>query len=91
MDWAAYVELAFEEIRRAGAASPQVARRLRAALDDLLEVVPPERRGPLEEQRSKLDAAVEEALGDERDIGLNTSPDGQGMGRAAGRGSDRAR
>jgi uncharacterized membrane protein len=85
MDWAAYVELAFEEIRRAGAASPQVARRLRSALDDLLTVAPAERRPPLEEQRAKLDAAAEEALGDEREVDLNTSADGQGIGRAAGR------
>ncbi len=34
MDWAGHVDLAFEEIRRAGATSPQVARRLAAALDD---------------------------------------------------------
>lgn len=85
MDWAAYVELAFEEIRRAGAASPQVARRLRSALDDLLAVAPPERRPPLEEQRSLLDAAAAEALGDDREVDLNTSSDGQGIGRAAGR------
>ena len=85
MDWAAYVELAFEEIRRAGAASPQVARRLRSALDDLLAVAPAGRRPPLEEQRSKLDAAAAEALGDDREVDLNTSSDGQGIGRAAGR------
>ena len=36
MTWEAYVHLAFDEIRQAGADSPQVARRLRAALDDLL-------------------------------------------------------
>jgi hypothetical protein len=64
-----------------------VARRLRSALDDLLTVVPPDRRGPLEEQQSKLDAAAEEALDDDRDVDLNTSSDGQGIGRAASRSS----
>ena len=44
MDWDAYVHLAFDEIRLAGARSPQVSRRLIAALEDLLEVAPPERR-----------------------------------------------
>ena len=32
MDWDAYVHLAFDEIRIAGATSPQVSRRLTAAL-----------------------------------------------------------
>ena len=36
MDWDAYVHLAFDEIRLAGAGSPQVSRRLQAALEDLL-------------------------------------------------------
>jgi uncharacterized membrane protein len=85
MDWAAYVQLAFEEIRRAGAASPQVARRLRSAFDDLLTVVPADRREPLDEQRAKLDAAAEGALDDERDVELDASADGQGIGRAASR------
>jgi uncharacterized membrane protein len=35
MAWDDYVHLAFDEIRMAGAQSPQVVRRLRAALEDL--------------------------------------------------------
>jgi uncharacterized membrane protein len=35
MSWDAYVHLAFEEIRMAGSGSPQVTRRLKAALEDL--------------------------------------------------------
>jgi uncharacterized membrane protein len=84
MDWEAYVELAFEEIRRAGAASPQVSRRLRSAIGDLLTVVPEDRRAPLEEQLSKLQAATEEALSDERDVEVNAGADGQGVGRKSG-------
>ncbi len=84
MDWPGYVELAFEEIRRAGAASPQVARRLRSAIDDLLTVAPADRRAPLEEQLSKLQAGIEEALGDQREVDVNTGTDGQGLGRRAG-------
>ncbi len=45
MDWDAYVHLAFDEIRLAGAASPQVTRRIAAALDDLATVVSPARQG----------------------------------------------
>ena len=44
MSWDAYVHLAFDEIRLAGAHSPQVSRRLVAALGDLLEMAPVERR-----------------------------------------------
>ena len=90
MDWPAYVELAFEEIRRAGAASPQVARRLRSAIDDLVAVVPPERRPPLEEQASKLDRAMQHALDDDRDVNVNASGDGQGIGRGARRSAARS-
>jgi uncharacterized membrane protein len=44
MDWEAYVALAFDEIRIAGASSPQVTRRLAAALDDLIASLPPDER-----------------------------------------------
>ena len=47
------------KIRLAGAQSPQVARRLRAALDDLLDVAPAERRPVLEQQRGLLHQAVD--------------------------------
>src|SRR4029453_14153679 len=47
MDWDAYVHFAFDEIRLAGATSPQIARRLRAALDDLLDIAPAPRPPPL--------------------------------------------
>ena len=43
MDWDAFLHLAFDEIRLAGARSPQVTRRMVAALADLETVVPPER------------------------------------------------
>jgi uncharacterized membrane protein len=59
MSWQDYVNLAFDEIRLAGAASPQVARRLRAALEDLLTVAPPERQKALQEQLELLQSAVQ--------------------------------
>ncbi len=40
MSWEAYVHLAFDEIRLAGAGSPQVTRRLKAALTDLRSIAP---------------------------------------------------
>ena len=51
MTWENYVHLAFDEIRMAGAGSPQVSRRLVAALMDLRRVALPERIEVLDEQR----------------------------------------
>ena len=82
MDWDAYVRLAFVEIRQAGARSPQVSRRLAAALDDLLELAPPERRAVLHEERESLAraAAGEDPL--DSDVELRVQPDRQGLGQA---------
>src|SRR5512138_285782 len=58
MSWDDYVHLAFDEIRLAGAGSPQVARRMRAALEDLLTIAPPDRRSALKQQLDLLEAGV---------------------------------
>ena len=79
-DWDGLVHLAFDEVRLAGAESPPVTRRLRAALDDLLTVAPPERRRALEEQLDLLSASTESAGGDHRDVAFARHPDGQGIG-----------
>ena len=84
MDWDAYVHLAFDEIRLAGFESPQVSRRLVAALHDLLDVVPRERRPVLEEQLELLEEAVRQVPRDERDLDMALTPDAQGIGVAAG-------
>ncbi|USQ76569.1 DUF2254 domain-containing protein [Ornithinimicrobium cryptoxanthini] len=84
MDWQAYVRLSFEELRLFGAGSPQVARRMRAALEDLLDYAPRDRHGPLLEQLSQLDDSVAEAYPHERDVTLARRADAQGLGVAAG-------
>jgi uncharacterized membrane protein len=81
--WEGYVKLAFEELTLAGAGSPQVTRRLFAALDDLLATAPPDRRPPLERQRELLAAAVEDAYGDWRQAAAAQVPDIQGIGSGA--------
>jgi uncharacterized membrane protein len=86
MSWEAYVHLAFDEIRLAGVPSPQVSRRLTAALDDLLEVAPPERRPVLERQLKLLRDALEETGEMESDRTFALAPDAQGIGVAAGDG-----
>jgi len=83
MTWKAYVHLAFDEIRQAGADSPQVARRLRAALDDLVSYAPVKRRSVLFDQLALLDQAINERV-PERERGAYVEADRQGIGVAAG-------
>ncbi len=85
MSWEAYVHLAFDEIRMVGAGSPQVARRLRAALTDLKSIAPTDRVEVLDLQLELLGAATEAALGDERDIQMAGEEDPAGIGVVAGR------
>jgi len=84
MSWEAYVRLAFDEIRIAGAGSPQVVRRLHAALTDLKNVAPPERVTVLDEQLEFLAAATDTAMDDERDARMALRDDREGIGAAAG-------
>jgi uncharacterized membrane protein len=94
MSWDDYVHLAFDEIRQAGAESPQVARRLRAALDDLMLAAPADRRAILVEQQRLLDRAVEDRVpeqerafhlgGDRLGIGVAADPDGERAHRGLG-------
>jgi uncharacterized membrane protein len=80
MSWEGYVRLSFDELRLAGAGSPQVARRLRAALEDLKTVASPERRPPLDRQLHLLDEAVRRAYTDNADVDAALIPDMQGIG-----------
>jgi uncharacterized membrane protein len=80
MSWEGYVRLAFDELRLVGAGSPQVARRLRAALEDLRTVAPPERRPPLDRQLKLLDDGVRRAFEDDADVDAALVPDMQGIG-----------
>jgi uncharacterized membrane protein len=84
MDWDAFVNLAFDEIRMAGAQSPQVTRRLTEVLDDLETVAPPERLPALQRQRELLLAAVGETVVDDRDAAFALVADRQGIGVTAG-------
>jgi uncharacterized membrane protein len=84
MDWDAYVHLAFDEIRLAGAGSPQVARRLRAALEDLASIAPPERMLVLRDQLDRLGSLIDLTASDERDANEASRPDRQGIGVRAG-------
>jgi uncharacterized membrane protein len=80
LDWSGFVRLSFDEIRLAGARSPQVTRRLRAALQDLLSVAPPDRHEPLQRQLNLLDAGVHESFDQDEDEAAMSYPDAQGIG-----------
>ena len=80
MTWEEYVHLAFDEIRIAGAGSPQVARRLHAALEDLLTVAPPDRKQSLQEQLHSLLAGAQDELTEERDRLYSSRSDRSGIG-----------
>ena len=56
--WDDLVMLSFEEILFYGREDLQVTRRMRAALDDLLAVVPPHRRAPLISLRHRLESTT---------------------------------
>jgi uncharacterized membrane protein len=80
MSWDGYVRLVFDEIRLAGAASPQIPRRLFAALEDLKSVAPPDRQPPLDRQVALLTGAVEQQFHDGPDRHAALTPDQQGIG-----------
>jgi uncharacterized membrane protein len=84
MDWDAYVHLGFDEIRLAGAGSPQVARRLGEALSDLETVALPERLPALRLQRDLLAASIGDVFAEERDTAFALEGDRQGIGVNAG-------
>jgi uncharacterized membrane protein len=80
MTWEDYVHLAFDEIRLAGAGSPQVARRLSAALQDLLTITPPERQDVLKEQLDLLESGIESTISEESDRTYFKRGDPSGLG-----------
>jgi uncharacterized membrane protein len=80
LGWDGYVRLAFDEIRLAGAAYPQVTRRMFAAIEDLKALAPADRRPALDRQLRLLTAGVRRALDDDDDVRAALVPDAQGLG-----------
>jgi uncharacterized membrane protein len=80
LTWDDYVHLAFDEIRVAGAGSPQVVRRLRAAFEDLIAIAPVSRRKPLQDQLALLESGAERAIDEAADVRHSTQGDSRGIG-----------
>jgi uncharacterized membrane protein len=83
LQWEGFVRLAFDELRQAGAGSPQVARRLSAALEDLIAVAPAERRPILVRQLAQLHEQAAGSAPTDADRQAVVEPDRAGIGSAA--------
>jgi uncharacterized membrane protein len=79
-DWPDFVKLACTEIRLYGTGSTQVMRRLRALLEDLLELLPAARHAPLREELRLLACVVERGFSEAEDRQLASGQDFQGLG-----------
>jgi uncharacterized membrane protein len=81
--WEQLTGLAFDEIRSFGAGQIQVARRLRAVLEDLRASTPPVRHAVVEEHLRRLNISVALAFPvGSPDLSLAAVPDRMGLGLA---------
>jgi uncharacterized membrane protein len=78
--WDDFVQLAVTEVRQFGAGSIQVARRLRAMLENLVQVLPPQRVPSLQRELDILARATSRLFADAEDRALAQVPDLQGVG-----------
>ena len=81
-DWGEYVDLALIEIRHYGAGSAQVARRLRALHDHLLELVDEPQRPRIELERRLLEDQLAERFPDPEERAILSRADRLGLGSA---------
>ncbi|HEY4569639.1 MAG TPA: DUF2254 family protein [Kribbella sp.] len=87
--WADYLDIGVTEIRRYGAGSPAVCRRLRAMLEDLRAGVVPAHRAAVQDQLDALDRATDAAFADPFERAFARLSDRQGVGTTrAGETSD---
>ena len=81
-DWEDFVQLTFSEIRLYGAANFQIARRVRAMIDDLVKTLPESRQPALRDELDVLDRMLERLHHLPEDLALAREPDLQGLGGA---------
>ena len=83
--WPDFVNISCTEIRACGANNVQVARRLRALLENLMATLPGFRHPELLAERARLDLAINAAYPIPDDRALASIPDTQGLGGSRGR------
>lgn len=79
-DWGDFVGLAVTEIRHYGGSSIQVARRLRAMLENLTQTLPEERAASLRKELELVHRSTERFFSDPEDRALADVSDYQGVG-----------
>ena len=82
-NWEDFVHLACTEIRHNGAESIQVARRLRAMIENLIQTLPEHRHPALRHELQLLDLAVVRHYVFPQDLALAQIPDSQGLGSSS--------
>ena len=86
-DWEDFVSLAVTEIRHFGGASIQIARRLRAMLENLIQTAPEDRAVLLRQELSLLHRSAQRFFLEPEDRALADVSDVQGVGGSDGRAS----
>ncbi len=79
-NWEDFVAVACTEIRACGAGQVQIARRLRAMLDNLIGTLPAGRHVALNAERHRLDQVIASLYALPEDRELAAIPDYQGLG-----------
>ena len=79
-NWEDYVELAVTEVRQFGGTSIQIARRLRAMLEDLILTLPEQRAAVLKMELSLLQRSAMRCFIEAEDVEIAGISDFQGMG-----------
>jgi uncharacterized membrane protein len=79
-NWEDFVQLACSEIRLYGAENFQIARRMRAMIESLMQTVPEIRRPALRHEMDLLDRTLERLCVFPQDLALARVPDPQGLG-----------
>ena len=79
-NWEEFVQLACSEIRTCGANNIQVARRMRAMLENLRASLPMHRRPALSMELELLDWSVQRSFARPEELALARIPDSQGLG-----------
>ncbi|WP_213304793.1 DUF2254 domain-containing protein [Paraburkholderia sacchari] len=82
-NWEDFVHISFREIRQCGAGSIQIARRLRAAIENLIQSLPEHRHDALYVELALLDRAILSKQEFPEDVALARIPDSQGLGGSA--------
>jgi uncharacterized membrane protein len=79
-NWEDFVQVTFSEIRLYGAENFQIARRLRAMIENLAQTMPEHCRPALDAQLELLDRTIEKHYALPADLALARVPDSQGLG-----------